>query len=76
MSLRLLKSIRKYFRNSSSEKRDSVELTEIEKKILEKISIGKSYHTIADEVSISKDEVQKKIRIIYEKIQRKSLENE
>lgn len=71
MSLRFLKSIRKYFRNSSSEKRDSVELTEIEKKILEEISIGKSYHTIADELNISKEEVQKNIREIYQKLQKR-----
>jgi|WetSurMetagenome_2_1015567.scaffolds.fasta_scaffold382747_2 DNA-binding NarL/FixJ family response regulator len=50
------------------------ELTEIEKIILEKISIGKSYNTIADEVKINKDEVQKNIRSIYQKLQHQKFE--
>jgi DNA-binding CsgD family transcriptional regulator len=47
-------------------------LNEIEKKILEEISIGKSYNTIADELSLSKDDIQKLIRNIYIKLQTKN----
>jgi DNA-binding NarL/FixJ family response regulator len=48
-------------------------LTGVEKKILEEISIGKTYHTIAEELTISKEEVQRQIRNIYEKLQGKSV---
>lgn len=71
MSLHFLKSIRKYFSTSSYERRASNDLTEIEKKVLEEISIGKSYHTIADELKISNEEVKRIIREIYQKLQKK-----
>ncbi len=44
-------------------------LSETEKRILKDISKGKSYNTIADELKISKDEVQKIILEIYQKLQ-------
>lgn len=44
-------------------------LSDQEKQILEMISIGKSYQTIADEIGLSKVQVQKAIRMIYEKLQ-------
>ncbi len=47
----------------------SDDLSQDEKKILEKISVGKSYNTIADELNISKADVQKIIRVIYQKLQ-------
>lgn len=62
-----------YFRNKKYGKSQSYqELTAIEKKILKEISIGKSYSSIADELMISKEKVQKHIRIIYGKLQDKS----
>ncbi len=77
MSFLFGKRIISYFKGKKYAKiQSNQELTEIEQKILEEISVGKSYHTIAEELSISRDEVQKKIRIIYEKLQRKSVENE
>jgi len=64
------KLILKYFRRKKYVKIETKEeLTGYEKRILEEISIGKSYHTIADELKISKDEVQKSIRDIYQKLQ-------
>jgi DNA-binding NarL/FixJ family response regulator len=67
------KVIIKYFRRKKYGKIEpSEELSVTEKKILEEISIGKSYHTIADELHMTKDEVQKSIRDIYEKLQHKS----
>jgi DNA-binding NarL/FixJ family response regulator len=48
-----------------------IELSELEKKILEGISIGKSYPKIAEELEMTKEQVQKTIRIIYEKLQQK-----
>lgn len=76
MSFSFGKRIIGYFKRKKYAKIQShQELTEIEQEILKEISVGKSYHTIADELSISRDEVQKKIRIIYEKLQHKSIEN-
>lgn len=70
MSIFNHKLVIKYFRRKKYGKIESeVELTGIERKILEEISIGKSYHTIADELKISKDDVQKSIREIYQKLQ-------
>lgn len=70
MSLFNHKLVIKYFRRKKYGRiNPKEELTEVEKIILEEISIGKSYHTIADELKISKDEVQKKIRDIYQKLQ-------
>jgi DNA-binding NarL/FixJ family response regulator len=67
-------SIIRYFRRKKYGKiSPHQELTGIEKKILEDISVGKSYQTIADEISITSDDVQKHIRIIYEKLQHKSV---
>ena len=77
MSFSLSQSIIRYFRRKKYGKiSNHQELSDIEKKILEDISVGKSYHTIADELFISSDEVQKHIRIIYEKLQHKSACNE
>jgi DNA-binding NarL/FixJ family response regulator len=64
------RSIKKYFKK----KRRGVSipyknLDETEKRILQDISVGKSYHFIAGELNISKEEVQKCIRNIYEKLQ-------
>ena len=59
-----------YFRRKKYSKIEQEKvLTSTEKIILENISIGKSYHTIADEMKLSKDEVQKNIRKIYQKLQ-------
>lgn len=70
MSIFNHKLVIKYFRRKKYGKIESKDdLTGIEKKILEEISVGKSYHTIADELKISKDEVQKSIREIYQKLQ-------
>lgn len=69
------KLIVKYFRRKKcwkSEQED--ELTSIEKIILEKISIGKSYQTIADELEMTKGQVQKNIRDIYQKLQHCKME--
>jgi DNA-binding NarL/FixJ family response regulator len=67
-------SIIRYFRRKKYGKiSPQQELTDIEKKILEDISVGKSYHTIADELGICKEDVQKQIRIIYEKLQGKQI---
>lgn len=75
MSLFNHRLIIKYFRRKKYGKMEQKnELTEIEKIILEKISIGKSYNTIADEVKINKDEVQKNIRSIYQKLQHQKFE--
>ncbi len=74
MSLSLNKSIIKYFRRKKYGRiSPQQELSDLEKKILEEISVGKSYQTIADELSITSDDVQKYIRIIYEKLQHKSI---
>lgn len=70
MSISLCQLIIRYFRKKKYGKiQPREELTELEKRILEDISIGKSYKTIADELNISKDEVQKNIRDIYQKLQ-------
>jgi DNA-binding CsgD family transcriptional regulator len=63
----------RYFRKKKYGKIKSYqELSIVEKKILEDISVGKSYNTIAEELSISREDVQKYIRMIYEKLQDKS----
>ena len=73
MSFSFSQIIIRYFRKKKYGKIIShQELSTVEKKILEGISVGKSYHTIADELSISREEVQKYIRMIYEKLQDKS----
>lgn len=73
MSFSISQSIIRYFRRKKYEKISShQELSDIEKKILEDISVGKSYHTIADELFISSDDVQKSIRKIYIKLQNKT----
>ena len=73
MSFSFSQIIIRYFRKKKYGKiKSHQELSIVEKKILEDISMGKSYHTIADELSISKEEVQKYIRMIYEKLQDKS----
>jgi NarL family two-component system response regulator LiaR len=77
VSFSLSKSIIKYFRRKKYGRiSPQQELSDLEKKILEEISVGKSYQTIADELSITSDNVQKHIRIIYEKLQHKSVSNE
>jgi DNA-binding CsgD family transcriptional regulator len=77
VSFSLSKSIIKYFRRKKYGRiSPQQELSDLEKKILEEISVGKSYQTIADELSITSDDVQKHIRIIYEKLQHKSISNE
>ena len=73
MSFSLSRSIIRYFRRKKYGKvKPHQELNEIEKRILEEISVGKSYQTIADELKITTEEVQKSIREIYEKLQGKS----
>ena len=73
MSLFNSKIIIKYFRRKKYGKiNPREELSDLEKKILEEISIGKSYHTIADELQMTKEDVQKNIREIYIKVQDKS----
>ena len=74
MSSSLIQIILRYFRKKKYGKtKPHQELSGVEKKILEEISVGKSYSTIGDELAISKEEVQKRIRIIYEKLQSKSV---
>ena len=73
VSFSISQIIIRYFRKKKFGKiNPDQELTSVEKKILEEISVGKSYHTIAEELTISKEEVQKQIRNIYEKLQDKS----
>ena len=73
MSFSLSQSIIRYFRRKKYGKiNPQQELSALEKTILEEISIGKSYHTIAEDLSISKEDVQKFIRNIYLKLQTKS----
>jgi len=52
-------------------KQDSIALTENEKKILEKISLGKSYTTVAKELIETEEEILIQIRAIYKKMQNK-----
>jgi len=71
------KIVIKYFRRKKYGKLNPFEeLTKDEKKILEDISIGKSYQTIAEELNISKEEVQRIIRDIYAKLQDNYFNNE
>ena len=73
VSFSFSKSVIKYFRRKKYGKIEpNQELSQTEQKILEEISLGKSYNTIAYELLISKEEVQKHIRMIYEKLQDKS----
>jgi DNA-binding NarL/FixJ family response regulator len=58
-------------RKKNNVKIKSTELTELEKQILEEISLGKSYATIANELSLKKNSIQKYVRVIYEKLQEK-----
>jgi DNA-binding CsgD family transcriptional regulator len=68
--------INKYFgKTKGGNIKPQHQLTELEQKIIQKISVGKSYQTIADELSIRGEDVQKQIRIIYEKLQHKSNDN-
>ncbi len=77
MSIFNHKIVIKYFRRKKYGKLNPFEeLTKDEKKILEDISIGKSYQTIAEELNISKEEVQKIIRDIYAKLQDNYFNNE
>ena len=77
MSFSLSQSIIRYFRRKKYGRLSpEQELSELEKKILEEISVGKSYNTIADELKITSEKVQKSIREIYEKLQHKSISNE
>jgi DNA-binding NarL/FixJ family response regulator len=63
----------RYFRKKKYGKiNPQQELSALEKTILEEISFGKSYHAIAEELSLSKEDVQKFIRNIYIKLQTKS----
>lgn len=74
MSFSFSQIIIRYFRKKKYGKiKPHQELTGVEKKILEEISVGKSYQTIAEELLINKEEVQKHIRIIYKKLQDKSV---
>ena len=74
MSFSFSKSIVKYFKRKKYCKiNPQQKLSDLEKTILKEISIGKSYHAIADELSVSKEEVQKQIRNIYQKLQDKSI---
>ncbi|MFZ1518056.1 MAG: LuxR C-terminal-related transcriptional regulator [Ignavibacteriaceae bacterium] len=77
MSFSLSQSIIRYFRRKKYGRLSpEQELSELEKKILEEISVGKSYNTIADELKITSEKVQKSIREIYEKLQHKSVNKE
>jgi DNA-binding CsgD family transcriptional regulator len=72
VSFSLNQLIIKYFRKKKyGNIKPQQQLTELEQKIIQEISVGKSYQTIADELSISSGEVQKQIRMIYEKLQHK-----
>jgi DNA-binding NarL/FixJ family response regulator len=51
------------------------DLNEIENDILEKISIGKSYVTVSDELSVEERELFLKIRSIYGKLQNKLIQS-
>ena len=77
MSFSLSQSIIRYFRRKKYGRLSpEQELSELEKKILEEISVGKSYNTIADELKITSEKVQKSIREIYEKLKHKSINKE
>lgn len=72
MSFSINQLIIKYFRKKKyGNLKPQQQLTGVEQKIIQEISVGKSYQTIADELSISSEEVQKQIRMIYEKLQHK-----
>ncbi len=51
-------------------KQNGIVLTEIEERVLEKISLGKSYKNTADELALTEKEVLTHIRNIYEKMQK------
>ena len=55
---------------TSKQIKNRSELTEKEIKVLEKISVGKSYTTVARELSATEEDVLFQIRIIYGKLQR------
>ncbi len=72
MSFSINQLIIKYFRKKKyGNIKPQQQLSELEQKIIQEISIGKSYQTIADELSIRSEDVQKHIRTIYEKLQHK-----
>lgn len=52
-------------------KQNGIALTEIEERVLEKISLGKSYFTVAKELNETEEEVRFQIRSIYKKMQKK-----
>ncbi|GBD87543.1 transcriptional regulatory protein DegU [bacterium BMS3Abin03] len=58
------------FFNKQEIKQNGVALTETEKKVLEKISLGKSYKNTADELSLTDKEVLTHMRNVYEKMQK------
>jgi len=77
VSFSLSKSIIKYFRRKKYGRiSPQQELSELEKKILEEISVGKSYNAIADELEMTKETIQKSIREIYLKLQCKDINEE
>ncbi len=74
MSFNFSKIVLKYFRKKKYGKiKPKQELNTLEQRILEAISVGKSYGTIADELRISNEKVKKYIRSIYEKLQDKTV---
>jgi len=62
-----------FFKREENKKSGSV-LTETEKKILEKISIGKSYTTVATELSVKEEELLTIVRSVYGKLQNKLIQ--
>jgi DNA-binding NarL/FixJ family response regulator len=59
------------FLKKQGAKQTSIVLTETEKKILEKISLGKSYSAVAKELNETEEEILFLIRSIYGKLQMK-----
>ena len=71
MSFIFKQIVTRYCRKKINVNIKSTELSELEKQILEEISLGKSYATIANELSLKKTSIQKHVRVIYEKLQEK-----
>jgi len=55
-------------------KQTSIALTENEKKVLQKISLGKSYTTVAKELTKTEEEILFQVRSIYGKLQKKLIQ--
>ncbi len=67
--------IKNSFRSQNGKRNKSgAELNEIENNIIENISIGKSYSTVANELSVNESELYTIVRSIYGKLQNKLIQ--